>query len=169
MKAQLAMLLAIGACVAADDPEVGTRRQDERIDVHGCRPGTIEVGEGADFTCKEDPWPWPGGWPTGPGDVGGERSPGGPGHGPGGADEGRGVGGAPGVLVRYSTIGGTICKCICLSIGVTVCTAMGAACAAGTVMTIGGVTVPCIAAALAACNAGAWGTQVCTDWLCPKE
>ena len=46
MKMTLAMLLAIGACVAADDPEVGTRRQDERIDVHGCRPELVRESAG---------------------------------------------------------------------------------------------------------------------------
>jgi len=72
------------------------------------------------------------------------------------------------IFDKYATIGGTICRCVCLSIGVTVCAAMSFACTAGTVFTIGGVTFPCLTAAVAACNAGAWGTQVCTDYLCKE-
>jgi hypothetical protein len=84
MKVQMvAIVVAIQACVGADDPEVGERAQSERIEVHSCRPGTLELGEGDDMICVE---PWPGGmWPRGPDDIGHERTPiGVPGSGGGG-------------------------------------------------------------------------------------
>ena len=32
------------ACVGSDDPAVGEQQQDERIEVHGCRPGYRGTG-----------------------------------------------------------------------------------------------------------------------------
>lgn len=65
-----------------DDPEPAHRELQfaEIVDVHGCRPGTWEVGEGDNMTCI-DPWHGGGGGGGSPGGGGGERSPGGPGGG----------------------------------------------------------------------------------------
>lgn len=87
----LVALSALHACVEPDDreqPQIGVsvaEMRDETIDVYGCRPGTIEVGEGHDMTCS-DPWWYRG--PAGPGPTGGERTPGGGVRGGGGPAEG---------------------------------------------------------------------------------
>lgn len=67
-------------------------RREETIVVHSCSPGFLEVGEGDNATCIEDPsWGWGGG---GGGFGGEERVPGGgPAEGgPGGCSSGAGGG-----------------------------------------------------------------------------
>jgi len=41
----LTSALMASACVDAGDPEVSARQQDERIEVNGCSPGFLELGE----------------------------------------------------------------------------------------------------------------------------
>lgn len=78
MKAMAALLIglvSLHACVESDDPAVAEQQQDERIEVHGCRPGTVELGEGDDFICID---PWDGidpGWGAGERPIWGERPP----------------------------------------------------------------------------------------------
>ena len=79
MKAMTAALLmgltSLPACVESDD--TGTVQQAEIIEVHGCRPGSWDIGDGI---CVD---PWPGGGGGGP--TGGDGGLGGPGGGgPGG-------------------------------------------------------------------------------------
>lgn len=176
MKMTLAMLLAIGACVAAEDPEVGTRRQDERIEVHGCLPGYDEIDEGDNWKCVRDRDPgWnPGSRPDESPPRGGERMPGGPGGGgPSDGGGGRPSGGPfptsdPNVLLYYSTIGGSICRSMCALLSVTVCATITLACQTATTVTIGVMVIPCTHGLLAACVAGPpVVTQWCSDWLCP--
>jgi len=54
MKAMIILVLIASACVDAGDPEVGARQQDERIEVNGCSPGFLELGEGDNLTCIGD-------------------------------------------------------------------------------------------------------------------
>jgi hypothetical protein len=168
MKMTLAMLLAIGACVAAEDPEVGTRQQDERIEVHACRPGYHEVDEGNIWRCVLDQ-PLGGGADDGP-HHGGERTPGGGRGAPGGGGNGGGPypTSDPNVLIYYSTIGGSICRSMCALLSLTVCATITLACQTATTVTIGAMVIPCTHALLAACVAGPpVVTQWCSDWLCP--
>jgi hypothetical protein len=73
-------LFAFQACLDSGDPVTSAHEQDERIEVHGCRPGLLQVGE----ECV-DPR---GGGPGGGGGSGGERDPRGPGGGGGGGGGG---------------------------------------------------------------------------------
>jgi hypothetical protein len=61
-------LVGLQACLGPDDPELAEQQQTEVIEVHGCRPGPWDVGNGV---CV-DPWPSGGGG----GSTGGEREPG---------------------------------------------------------------------------------------------
>jgi hypothetical protein len=69
-------LVLLQACVDSDD--IGSAEQAEIIEVHGCRPGYWDIGDGI---CVD---PWPGGGGGGGGPTGGESGPGGPGPGGGG-------------------------------------------------------------------------------------
>jgi hypothetical protein len=83
---RLALLLSLAslhACVDSED--LAEQQQAEMIEVHGCRPGFLEVGEGDNWTCILDPW-WGRGGGGGGGGGGGERGGGG----------GGGDGGGPG-------------------------------------------------------------------------
>ena len=79
-------LVALHACVESEDPALAFTEQAEIIDVHGCSPGYLELGEGENTTCIGDPQFTgggagdPGGGPSGPTGLGG---PGGGGGGPG--------------------------------------------------------------------------------------
>lgn len=65
MKAALLIgLLYLVACVDSEAPEVTKQEQAETIEVHGCRPGTWDVGDGV---CI-DPWGGGGGGGGGGGD-----------------------------------------------------------------------------------------------------
>jgi hypothetical protein len=70
------LLVALGACMDPADPATTEQEQDETIEVHGCRPGYIDVGEGDDMVCI-DPSTWlPGAPPLPPpGEHGGPRLP----------------------------------------------------------------------------------------------
>lgn len=85
MKATTVALLmgfaSLHAC-ASEDPAVASLQQDEIIDVHGCRPGTLGNGE----VCI-DPLEG-GGDGGGGGPTGGEGGPSGPGGGGGGGSQG---------------------------------------------------------------------------------
>lgn len=67
------------ACVDSDGLDLSSQEQAERIEIHACQPGYIEVGEGDDIVCV-DPWHG-GGDGGGGGGVGGEREPSGGGGG----------------------------------------------------------------------------------------
>lgn len=75
-----ACLIGLQACVGPADPELAEQQQAEIIEVHGCRPGSWDVGDGV---CID---PWPGGGGGGP--TGGEREPGEQGGGGGGRGDG---------------------------------------------------------------------------------
>jgi hypothetical protein len=99
MKALTMTVLLVGlhACVAPED--LGEQQQemrDEHIHVHDCRPGFVEVGEGDNATCIEDPW-W--GWGGGGGGGGGDERGGGGGGGGGRA-------GGPGPIPDRKDCGG---------------------------------------------------------------
>ena len=172
MKATTAALLmgfsSLHAC-AAEDPEVARLQQDERIEIHSCRPGTLELGDGADIICVE---PWPGGmWPIGPDDVGHERSPGGGpgGGGGGGAPVGRPVMGEPGVAIYEFSLGAWICKSVCATMSYTICRAVEVACAVGSTFTLGGMVLPCVGVVPAACVAGIAGGVACSELFCEDK
>jgi hypothetical protein len=76
-------LVSLHACTDTDDPDVGTKQQNEIIEIHGgCPPGTIGNGEICVDPLEGGGSPGGGGGPTG-GD-GGPGGPGGPGPGGGG-------------------------------------------------------------------------------------
>jgi hypothetical protein len=83
-KMLLLLTIGIAACVDSEDPALTEQQQAETIEVHGCQPGYIEIGEGRNKTCVE-PW-WGEGGGGGGGPVGGEREPSGGGGGGGGGD-----------------------------------------------------------------------------------
>jgi hypothetical protein len=76
----VAFLLGLVSCVDSEDLALTTQQQAETIEVHGCRPGLLTVGDGENTTCMEDPWLGGGGEADGaPADE--EPSPGGAGGG----------------------------------------------------------------------------------------
>ena len=81
MPALLLSLASLHACVESE--ELAEQQQAEIIEVHGCRPGFLEVGEGDNWTCILDPW-----WGRGAG-GGGEGGESGGGGGGGGGGAGR--------------------------------------------------------------------------------
>jgi hypothetical protein len=72
-------LVALQACASSDVPGLTEKQQDEVIEVHGCQPGYIEVGDGEDRVCV-DPWHGDGPDPADGGGRGG-REPSTPGGG----------------------------------------------------------------------------------------
>jgi hypothetical protein len=60
------------------------------------------------------------------------------------------------------------CRAACWGAAAAGCAAVGATCAAGTVITIGGFALPCTVAIIAACGASGAGASVCSDW-CTKK
>jgi hypothetical protein len=165
MKASIVFVVMVflQAC-AADDPEVGTKQQDEMIEVHGCSPGWIDDGD----RCI-DPWHG-GGWGPGPGNIGGhERVPGGGRGGAGPAEGGGdGVGVNQYVFEQYSTIGGTICRNMCVILSGAICAAVILACESAATVTLGGAIVPCARALIAACIVGQpLQEKWCSEWICP--
>ena len=72
------VLTSLYACVGYEEDISEQQQAEERIEVHSCRPGWLEVGD----VCID---PWHGGGSGGGGGGGGEeRRPGGPGGGGGG-------------------------------------------------------------------------------------
>jgi hypothetical protein len=170
MKVWIALLIT--SCVGADDPEIATKQQDERINVQGCRPGTHEVDVGDTWRCISDT-PW---WNPAPGDVGGrERIPGG-GRGGGGGDNGVHHGGLagspvmgqPGVTLYEFPLGTVVCKFVCASLSLLICDAVRAACLVGSVYTLGGLVIPCASVITTACLAGILPAVACSEVICPK-
>lgn len=172
--------IALGACATDEEPAQGKAQLAEIIDVHGCRPGTWEVGEGDNWGCF-DPW---GGWgpasdPTdGWGDEG-ERVPPGAGPQPGGG--GIAIFGGvdlrdvehwkstsnPNVSIGYSTIEGKICKIACAVLAGTVCALIADVCLTSTVVTVGTAVFACSAAVPACRYGGIPAAALCTQWICP--
>jgi hypothetical protein len=70
--------LGMHACAGSDDLALSEQNQEERIEIHACQVGYIQVGDGEDMVCV-DPWE---DWGA-PGDNsggrygGGESTPGG--------------------------------------------------------------------------------------------
>lgn len=171
MKAIWIMLLASGlsACATDEEPAQGELQLAEIIEVHGCRPGTWEVGEGDDRTCIYlDP-----GWGGGGGDYGHvprEEIPrGGGGGGGGGRPVGTPVAGEPGVMVYQFSLGTFICKSVCTALSYTICRGVELACAVGSTFTLGGLVLPCVGIIPAACLAGIFGGAACSELLCEDK
>ena len=132
--------------------------------VHSCSPGFLEVGDGDNATCIEDP-SW--GWGGGPGPVGGERVPSGGGGGGGGGGLPVLYGTTHDVFIVYATLRGTVCQMVCAVTSIVVCAAVGATCPVASVVTIGGLAIPCTAALIAACGSMAAAQAICST-SCPK-
>jgi hypothetical protein len=62
---------------------------------------------------------------------------------------------------------GVACRAACWSAAGAGCAAVSVVCTAGTVFTVGGTSIPCSWAIIAACTAGGGGASVCADKLCP--
>jgi len=162
-------LICVASC-AVDDVDTGEKQQDERIDVHGCRPGYHEIDIGADWACAGDPSPVHGGDQDPP--RGGERMPGGGGPsgggGPGGgnAPVGRPVMGQPGVTIYQFDLGEWVCKSVCATMSYAICRGVELACAVGSTFTLGGLVLPCVGIIPSACLAGIFGGVACSQLLC---
>jgi hypothetical protein len=169
-------LVALPACVDSDSPEVTLSTQamrvqpGETIEIHGCPPGQVERGGGM---CYNPILNLPPEESTSHG-IGYEG-------GGGGGDGNYGHGGllsyheyAPGVTVYQFAAGFTdtlkaiICESVCISLSVAICDAIKAACAVGSVVTLGGVTIPCVALGPAVCLGGVVAGTACTKLMCPK-
>lgn len=61
---------------------------------------------------------------------------------------------------------GSPCRAACWGAAALGCGIVGTACAGTTVITIGGATIPCTWAAIAACTSGTIGASLCSD-SCP--
>ena len=59
---------------------------------------------------------------------------------------------------------GPACRAACWAIASAGCGAVGALCAGGSAITVGGVAVPCVVAVAAACGAAGGGASLCSDW-----
>lgn len=62
---------------------------------------------------------------------------------------------------------GSACRSACWAAGGLGCAVVGALCAGVTVITIGGTSIPCSWALIAACTASGAGASICAD-MCPK-
>ncbi|XXY45128.1 hypothetical protein WME91_34510 [Sorangium sp. So ce269] len=62
---------------------------------------------------------------------------------------------------------GVACRAACWAAGGLGCAAVSVACTGVTVITIGGTTIPCSWAIIAACTAAGGGASICADTLCP--
>lgn len=62
---------------------------------------------------------------------------------------------------------GTACRIGCWTAAGMGCAAVGAACTGSTVITIGGTSMPCAWALIAACGVLSGGAQYCAERLCP--
>jgi hypothetical protein len=62
---------------------------------------------------------------------------------------------------------GTACRMACWAAAGMGCAAVGASCTGTTVFTIGGTTIPCTWAMIAACGSAGAGAQYCAERLCP--
>lgn len=61
---------------------------------------------------------------------------------------------------------GSACRAACWGAAALGCGIVSSACVGTTVITIGGATIPCTWAAIAACTAGTIGASLCAD-SCP--
>ncbi len=59
---------------------------------------------------------------------------------------------------------GAACRAACWTIAGAGCAAVGVACSGATVITVGGVSIPCTVAIVTACAAAGGGASVCSDW-----
>jgi len=64
------------------------------------------------------------------------------------------------------TARGTACRAACWGAATLGCGVVGAACTGTAVITIGGTSIPCVWAVVAACTANTVGASICSD-LCP--
>jgi RHS repeat-associated protein len=65
-----------------------------------------------------------------------------------------------------STWTGTICRAACWAAGGAICAAVSAGCTIGSVVTVGGLAIPCTAVVIASCAAAGGGAQICSE-VCP--
>lgn len=61
---------------------------------------------------------------------------------------------------------GKVCRAACWALGAAVCATVSALCVPGTVITVGGLAIPCTAAIIATCTIAAGGSSICSD-ICP--
>ncbi len=59
---------------------------------------------------------------------------------------------------------GVACRAACWTLAGAGCAAVGTLCAGGTVVTVGGVAIPCWVATATACGVAGGGASVCNDW-----
>jgi hypothetical protein len=62
----------------------------------------------------------------------------------------------------------SMCKGACSAAHALGCGAITLGCTGTTVITIGGTTIPCLWAALAACSTGLIGVAICQNQMCPR-
>ncbi|MGB8194257.1 MAG: RHS repeat-associated core domain-containing protein [Chitinophagaceae bacterium] len=71
-----------------------------------------------------------------------------------------------GLLPEGKTWGGILCRAACWTVAGMGCAAVSCLCAAGTVVTVGTISIPCTVAIIAACGAAGGLASVCGDF-CP--
>jgi hypothetical protein len=168
MKAIAVSALLFSACVDSEPPEVmqdtqAMRNQGgETITVHGCPPGEIEYYDGGGL-CYNPVLNLP---PSSDESTHYGPEPGGGGGGGGGGLPVVYGSGTRDVFVVYQTWYGDACQLVCAITSAAVCAAVGATCPAASVVTIGGVAVPCTAALIAACSSIAGMQAICAK-RCP--
>ena len=67
-------------------------------------------------------------------------------------------------FIEYSA--GSYCRALCWGLGSAVCAAVGTSCVVGTVITVGGLAIPCTLAIIASCAASGGAASLCSD-ACP--
>jgi RHS repeat-associated protein len=70
-------------------------------------------------------------------------------------------------MAKPASIGGTLCRAACAAAGAVICGAVACSCTIGTVITVGGLTIPCTAVVISACAGSAGLAVVCADVICP--
>ncbi|TKY82970.1 hypothetical protein EDI29_08705 [Pectobacterium polonicum] len=59
-----------------------------------------------------------------------------------------------------------VCRAACATAGAGFCAGVAVSCAAGSVVSVGTVTIPCSALVISSCAASGGGVSVCNDLIC---
>ena len=60
------------------------------------------------------------------------------------------------------------CNAACWAAGAAICAAIACGCAVGTVVTVGGLAIPCTAVVIGGCAASTGGSSLCADIICEE-
>ena len=71
-----------------------------------------------------------------------------------------------GLEEKCSTWTGTACRVTCVALGSAICAAVAVSCTIGSVVTVGGLVIPCTTIIIASCAVAGGGAQLCSE-ICP--